>query len=100
MSVYAVRYSYQATAEAGAIRDEHRGAHRAFLGDLASDGTLLGSGPLTDATGPAALIVLRADSAEDVAELLREDPFQQQGLVESAQIEEWNLILGPWSTPD
>ena len=48
--------------------------------------------------GPAgALLVFRADSAEQVAELLRTDPFRQQDLVTDCQIRQWGLAMGPWT---
>lgn len=92
MSVYAVRYDY---SEQAAARDEHRPAHRAFLAALADDGALLLSGPFADSPD-GALIVLEADDAEAARALLREDPFQQQGLVESVTVREWALVLGSW----
>lgn len=95
MTVYAVRYDY---SEQAAARDEHRPAHRAFLATLADDGVLLLSGPFSDRPD-GALIVLEADDAEAARALLREDPFQQQGLVERVTVREWTLVLGSWLPP-
>lgn len=99
MTIFSVRYTYTDEPDQNASRDEHRSAHRAFLTELANDGTLMGSGPLMGETRPEALLVVSAGDPHEVAELLREDPFQQLGLVERVQIEEWNLILGPWAQP-
>jgi uncharacterized protein YciI len=93
MTTYAVTYTYTGDT---AARDEHRPVHREFLADLSADGTLLASGPLPDADPPAALLVLTAGGPDEVRELLREDPFQQQGLVESVEIQEWATVLGRW----
>lgn len=95
MSLFAVHYTY---SDDTAARDEHRPAHREFLAGLAHDGVLLISGPYADvAEAPdAALLILRGDSAAELVELLREDPFQQQGLVEQVAVREWTPVLGAW----
>ncbi|HLS40802.1 MAG TPA: YciI family protein [Ornithinicoccus sp.] len=93
MTVYAVQYAY---ADDPAL-DEHRPAHRAFLRALHEEGTLLASGPFADDGGPGALLLLRGDSEQGVRDLLREDPFQQQGLVEQVTVREWDPVFGPWA---
>lgn len=97
MTIFAVRYTYTDDPEQNASRDEHRSAHREFLGGLATEGALLGSGPLAGDDAPSALLIMQGEDAADLAELLREDPFQQQGLVERVRIEEWTLLIGPWA---
>ncbi|MGB3184407.1 MAG: YciI family protein [Ornithinimicrobium sp.] len=93
MTMYAVIYTYSDDTES---RDEHRPAHREFLGDLAVDGTLLLSGPFPDAEPAGALLLLSAASADEVRELLREDPLQQQGLVALCDVREWTPVRGSW----
>ncbi|WP_131106101.1 YciI family protein [Ornithinimicrobium sufpigmenti] len=95
MSLFAVHYSYSDDTRA---RDEHRPAHREFLGSLAREGVVLLSGPYADVdeAPDAAMLILRGDSATELVELLREDPFQQQGLVEQVAIREWTPVLGHW----
>jgi len=93
MTTYLVTYTYTGDT---AARDEHRPVHREFLGDLAADGTLLVAGPLIDADPAVALLVLEAAGPEEVRELLREDPFQQQGLIESVGVQEWTMVRGRW----
>lgn len=92
MPVYAVSYEY---SDQSAARDEHRPAHRTFLSALADDGVILASGPFSQRPD-GALIVLEADDGEAARTLLREDPFQQQGLVERVTVREWTLLLGSW----
>ena len=72
---------------------------RECLGGIAAEGTVMLSGPYAtiEEAPDAALLVLRGDSAADLAELLREDPFQQQGLVEQVAIREWTPVLGAWA---
>lgn len=95
MTIFAVHYSY---SDDTAARDEHRPAHRKFLGDLAADGVVLLSGPYAsiEEAPDAALILCAGSSAAELVELLRQDPFQQQGLVEQVAIREWTPILGAW----
>lgn len=91
MSLFAVHYTYSDDA---AGRDEHRPAHRAFLGGLADEGVVLASGPLAGPGQASALILLQHDSEEAVRELLREDPFAQQGLIESVDVRPWDVVIG------
>ena len=92
MPLYAVEYTYSDDASA---RDEHRPAHREFLGALAQEGTVRLSGPL-EGEPAAALIAIEGDSVESVRQLLGEDPFQQQGLVTAVTVRAWTPVLGDW----
>jgi len=91
MSLYAVVYTY---SDDSAGRDEHRPAHRTFLGGLADEGVVAASGPLRGDGPDRALILLERDSAEAARELLREDPFAQQGLIDSVDVREWDVVIG------
>jgi uncharacterized protein YciI len=91
MSTYAVQYFYAAPEEQLAtIRPEHR----AFLGQLGTDGVLLVSGPMVDY--PGALLIFQADSPEALSALLDQDPFDIAGFIGERTINEWNPILGKW----
>jgi uncharacterized protein YciI len=46
---------------------------------------------------PGALLIWRADSLEQLAELLDLDPFDIGGYLEERVITEWNPVFGPWS---
>ncbi|AXH96491.1 YciI family protein [Ornithinimicrobium avium] len=96
MSLFVVHYSY--SDDTGA-RDEHRPAHREFLGALATEGVVVLSGPYAAVpeAPDAALLLLRGDSATQIVDLLRDDPFQQQGLVEQVAVREWTPVLGSWA---
>ncbi|MEN9957270.1 MAG: hypothetical protein RIR46_878 [Actinomycetota bacterium] len=92
MSVFAVTYSYSASeAELAEIRP----THRAFFKELLEQQTLLASGPMVDR--PGALLIVRADSVEQVAEILDQDPFDIAGYIGERAIAEWNPVFGPWS---
>ena len=92
MAIFAVTYAYSATeAELGEIRP----THREFLKELLEQQTLLASGPMVDR--PGALLIVRADSVEEVAEVLDQDPFDIAGFIGERAIAEWNPVFGPWS---
>ncbi len=42
----------------------------------------------------AALLVVRAESAEDAAARLSSDPFQVNGVVANIDVREWKPVLG------
>ena len=90
MSFFAVHYAYSSDS---AALDAARAEHRAYLGALVEQGAIAASGPYVDAD-PSALLLFRADSAEEVRSLLDADPFQIAGLVEQTTITQWNPILG------
>ena len=93
MPVFAVHYRY---VDDAAVVTEHRPAHREFLRDLLDRGIVLAAGAYTN--GPAgALLVFRGDTEGDIARLLKDDPFQQLGLVQDCQIRAWGQAMGPWA---
>lgn len=94
MSIFAVTYSYGGPVEA---LNEHRPAHRAYLGELAQQGKVMGSGPFTDHGGAGALLVFSAESAEEVRAILAEDPLVIQGVVTDHSVREWSINTGAWS---
>jgi uncharacterized protein len=92
MTVFAVQYTYD---DRTARRDEVRPEHRAYLGRLHDEGTLLASGPWSDGD-PGALLLVRAGSAGEVERLLDADPFAREGLVRARTLREWTPVFGPW----
>jgi uncharacterized protein YciI len=92
MPTYAVTYHYTATPEHLA---EVRPIHRAWLAERLADGSLLASGPMADT--PTALLIWKANSLKELAELLDHDPFDIAGCIGERVIQEWNPIFGPWS---
>ena len=92
MAIFAVTYAYSASeAELAEIRP----THREFFKELLEQQTLLASGPMVDR--PGALLIVRADSVEQVAESLDQDPFDIAGYIGERAIAEWNPVFGPWS---
>ncbi len=93
MTVYAVHYTYD---DRTTRRDEVRPEHRAYLSGLVDEGSLLASGPWADGA-PGALLLMSADSPDEVTRLLDVDPFQREGLVIGRTIREWTPVFGPWA---
>lgn len=87
---FAVNYLYGPAEE----QARHRPEHRAYLSELVDRGLLLASGPFTDQEEPGALLVFRAESAEEVEELTRGDPMHRHGVVREHRIRPWNPVLG------
>lgn len=93
MHVYAVTYLYTAPAE---IIAEVRPIHRQWLSKLLEQEILLASGPMVDTS--EALLIFRSDSAEELAKLLDNDPFDIAGCIGSRTIQAWNPVFGPFSS--
>ena len=93
MPVFAVTYLYAATEDQ---LNEIRPIHRQWLGVLLEKGQLLASGPMVD--NPEALLIFSSDSANDLSELLDNDPFDIAGFIGSRSIQRWNPVFGPFSS--
>ena len=93
MPIFAVTYLYTAPANQVA---EIRPLHRTWLSELLEKNVLLASGPMVDT--PEALLIFRSESAEDLAKLLDNDPFDVAGCIGSRTIQNWNPVLGPFSS--
>ena len=92
MSIFAVTYHYTDDAETiSALRPEHR----AWTKAQHEAGRNLASGPIVDVAG--ALLIFKADSVEELTEILKDDPFEVAGLIDERVIQQWNPINSPWS---
>jgi uncharacterized protein YciI len=47
---------------------------------------------------PEALLIFVADSANELSELLDNDPFDIAGFIGSRSIQQWNPVFGPFSS--
>ncbi|HMT87945.1 MAG TPA: YciI family protein [Arachnia sp.] len=88
MDYYAVSYVYRDRKD---DLDRIRPEHRAFLGALEQ---LVASGPLPETSPSRALIILRAESAAQVEEILDADPFHEAGLIADRAVEKWLPVIG------
>lgn len=66
--------------------------HAAFMDALAAEGFVVLAGPL-DSTSEA-LIIVRANSAEEVDRRLANDPWTRSGMLETIKLAEWTLRIG------
>lgn len=91
MAVFSVTYGYSADpVDLNLVRPEHR----VWLTEHLESGRLLASGPMVDR--PAALLIWRAETIEELNQLLDEDPFEIAGMIGERTIEQWNPIFGPF----
>lgn len=88
MPLFAVTLKFTDNAER---RQEVRPTHREYLKKLLAEGKLFESGPFVDDSG--ALLVYEAADVAEVQELLANDPYAPNGIVESATINEWNRVI-------
>jgi uncharacterized protein YciI len=93
MSTFAVTYTFSADPDEV---NQIRPTHRVWLAEQLAAGLLLASGPMVDR--PAALLIFRADSIEELNALLDQDPYEQAGVIGERTIEEWNPVFGPFSS--
>jgi hypothetical protein len=93
MSIFAVEYTYRDLPD---VRAAALAEHRTYLGTLAEDGRLLGSGAYADGS-PGALLVFRVEDRAALDPLLAADPFVAAGLLAETRVRTWNLIIGGWA---
>jgi len=67
-------------------------AHAAFMNALQKDGFVVLGGPLENS--PDVLLILRANSPEEILERLAADPWTSQGLLRVSRISPWTVRLG------
>lgn len=89
-TVFAVEYHYVTDKDEEMARV--RPSHRAFNGQLAEQGRLIAAGPYVGTHD--ALILVRAQDAQEALALLEDDPFQQAGLIAERVPREWNPVIG------
>ena len=93
MFTYAVTYTFSATPEEV---QQIRPTHREWLTEQLANGSLLASGPMVDR--PAALLIFKAESIEELNVLLDQDPYEIAGVIGERTIEAWNPVFGPFSS--
>jgi uncharacterized protein YciI len=54
-------------------------------------GVIVLGGPFADRTG--ALVIVKADNANQVREMYREDPWTTQDVMKVADVKEWTIFL-------
>ncbi|MBF6225532.1 hypothetical protein IU470_10485 [Nocardia abscessus] len=94
MPIFAVHYVYSEATAAG--RDVHRPEHRAWLAALLESGALLSSGPYPDGSG--ALLIFHSEDAGQLKNLLAQDPFARENLIDDVRAVEWAPIFGAFAS--
>lgn len=88
MPLFAVTLKFTDNVER---RQEVRPTHREYLKELLAKGKIHESGPFVDDSG--ALLIYDAADIAEVQELLANDPYAPNGIVETATIQEWNRVM-------
>lgn len=65
--------------------------HADFMDPLFENGTVILGGPFADATG--SLVVVEAESEQEVADLFARDPFLEHGIFALKSLKQWVLFL-------
>jgi uncharacterized protein YciI len=66
-------------------------AHASFMDALVDEGLVVLGGPLSD--GDRVLLAVWADSEQAVESRLAEDPWRPMGLLRTATVEPWEILL-------
>ncbi len=78
-----------------ALRKETRREHVEFLTKLGDKLKLAGPFVTEDGTQPTgSLIVIEAESIEEVREIAAQDPYAKTGVFETVEVRPWNWIFG------
>jgi uncharacterized protein YciI len=72
-------------------------AHAAFMNALQKEGFVVLGGPLENS--PDVLLIIRANTPDEIIERLAADPWTSQGLLRVSRISPWTIRLGTL-TPD
>ena len=94
MPLFATIYHY--ADDSADTRDEHRPAHRAWLGEQKDAGILKASGPWA-APHSGALLLWESHDEASLRELLPADPFAAVGVIRQTDVYEWTQVFGPFT---
>lgn len=72
--------------------------HAAFMDALVDDGSIILGGPL-GAGGEQALLIFAAESEQAIEARLAADPWRQAGVLRTASIKRWEILLDGRSRP-
>src|SRR5271165_5784065 len=67
-------------------------AHASFMNGLQKEGFIVVGGPLEDT--PGVLLIVRANTPDEIIERLAADPWTGQGLLRISRIMPWTVRLG------
>jgi uncharacterized protein YciI len=87
MSYFVLEYRY---ADMDA-RARVRPVHLAYAKSLHDRGTIVLAGPVGDGSG--AMMVLKLDSADEVAQIIKDDPYTAAGVGVDHVLRPWNVVV-------
>jgi uncharacterized protein YciI len=67
--------------------------HAAFMDALVDDGFVVRGGPLGDGE-KIFLLIINAESEQEIHARLADDPWTPLGLLHTAKVEHWQILLG------
>ena len=97
MSYYAViREAGPGWIDGGIAAQPDVADHAAFMNKLAGEGLILFAGPLagTETARLRALLMMEANTEDEIRERLAGDPWVHTDRLEITRIEPWNLVVG------
>lgn len=95
MAYYVIEYRYD--SDLRNLVTDFRPAHRTFLRGLEKAGNLVSAGFFKDAGFDGAMLLLQADSAQEALDLLKDDPFSTNGLIEDVKARQWIPTVGQFA---
>ena len=88
MSHWVLEYRYVDPDARARVRPDHL----AYMAGLHDRGRVVMGGPVGDGSG--ALVVLRADSAEEVRAIIADDPYTAAGVAADHVVRPWTAAIG------
>jgi len=73
-------------------RKPYRAAHLDLAKQWHAEGKLLMAGAFNPAVGT--LLVFRVESASEVEQFVKADPYVKNGLIKGWEIREWTVVIG------
>ena len=67
--------------------------HAEFMDKLTADGFVVLGGPLGEADGDDALLVVDASGADAISSTLSKDPWSKAGILQIKSIQRWTIFL-------
>ena len=82
-----------------ALRDSVRAEHREYV--LGNMSNMRMGGAMVDDDGNqyGTMLVFEADSADEVWDWIRQEPFYQAGVFETVAVRKWDLVIGAIAEP-
>lgn len=90
MTIFIVTYEHP--DDAG--WQQHLMPHLTWLQERLADGSLLSSGPFSDADVKSAMLIMTAPDQASLEIVIATDPFAIEGLIANMSIRAWDPIFG------